>query len=83
MLRRLLRSRTRRDIEDTAIVLAASALVLFAAGTLTAQWMVHQWPMSAQIGATLAGFYLFLAVPVAAAIGTRKLVRIVRALRGR
>lgn len=81
-LRRILRSRTVRDAQTTAIVLAASAVILFAAGTLTAQWMVHQWVMSAQIGATLAGLYLFLAVPIAAAIGLRRLVRIVRTLRG-
>jgi hypothetical protein len=41
MLRRLLRSRTFQDVSITAIVLAASALTLFGAGTATAQWMVH------------------------------------------
>lgn len=44
-LRRILRSRTVQDAQTTAIVLAASAVILFVVGTLTAQWMVHQWAM--------------------------------------
>jgi len=83
MLHRILRSRTFRDLTDTVIVLATTGLVLFVAGTLAAQWMVHQWTMSAQIGATLVLIYAGLAIPVAAAYALPRFVRIARAVRGR
>jgi hypothetical protein len=83
MLRRILRSRTARDIADGLLVLAATSLVLFAFGTLAAHWIVRQWAMSAEIGVSLVAVYLPIAGTITAAIATPHLIRVVRSLRGR
>jgi hypothetical protein len=83
MLRRILRSRTGKDVLDSVAVLGCSSLILFVGGLFAAYPIVSQWQMSAEIGLTLVVIYLPIAGAICAALATPRFLRIVRGLRGR